>query len=64
MQAKIDSLEKQRTDDELYRKEMEKMIQNLEKSKVSQISETNMLENQNVTLKLDLDKCLDAKSKL
>lgn len=64
MQAKISQLETSLSQDGAMRADMEKMINNLEKSKNSQIKETNLLVNQNKELKKDMDSLMVSKTKL
>lgn len=59
MQGKINTLEAERQKDGGFKKDMEKLISNLEKSKSSQIQETNLLINQNKEFKRDLDQAIN-----
>ena len=64
MTTKIASLETAASQEGSFRADMEKMINNLEKSKNSQIKETNLMVNQNKELKKDLESAMLSKGKL
>ena len=64
MQAKINALEIERQKDDQYRNDLEKLIDNLEKSKGSQMQETNIYIIQNKELKIDLEQTMNSKSKI
>ena len=62
--GKIASMETAASQEGSFRADMEKMINNLEKSKNSQIKETNLMVNQNKELKKDLESAMLSKGKL
>ena len=64
MTTKIASMETAASQEGSFRADMEKMISNLEKSKNSQIKETNLMVNQNKELKKDLESAMLSKGKL
>jgi len=64
MTTKIASMETAASQEGSFRADMEKMINNLEKSKNSQIKETNLMVNQNKELKKDLESAMLSKGKL
>jgi hypothetical protein len=64
MQSHITTLEASASQSGSFRADMEKMVNNLEKSKNSQIKETNLMVNQNKELKKDMESLMLSKGKL